>query len=369
MKVLCITNGINGVGGLERVLSIRASYLADYFNYQITILTLNTERVSLFYEFSNKIKFYNINVNGNYVNYYLGYRKGIKKAIRELQPDVISVCDDGLKGILFPFVFGKKIPTVYERHASVDLNFSTDFKMSITTKFKNYLSYKLMLFGARQFNEFVVLTNGNKFDWKGVKATVIPNPNPFEVDFSLEPNKEKTVLAIGSQTFNKGYDRLLKVWDIVHKKHPTWLLKVYGKKNKKLGLESEVDRLQMNNHVVFKNPINDIQVEYNNASIFVLPSRSEGFGMVLIEAMSFGLPCISFDCPHGPADIITEGQDGFLIQNGDIEAFARAILKLIENEELRIHMGGKAKENVQRYKPDTIMALWHNLFNSLIKVS
>ena len=91
--------------------------------------------------------------------------------------------------------------------------------------------------------------------------------------------------------------------------------------------------------------------------------------MVLIEAMACGLPCISFNCPHGPADIITEGQDGFLIQNGDIEAFAKATLNLIENEELRIHMGTKAKENVQRYKPDAIISLWDKLFTSLIKTS
>lgn len=365
MNVLYITNGISGAGGLERVLSIKASYLADYFNYRVTILTINDGGTSLFYEFSNKINFYNINVNGKSVNYFLSYRKGIKTAIRELQPDLISVCDDGLKGLLFPVLFGRKTPAIYERHASVSLNFSSDLNRSIITKFKNYLSHKLMLFGARQFNEFVVLTNGNKLDWKGVKAKVIPNPNPFEVDYSLVPNKDRTVLAVGSQTYNKGYDRLLKVWEIVHKKHPSWMLKVYGKKNKHLGLEREVERLQLNNHVVFENPINDIKCEYIKASIFVLSSRSEGFGMVLIEAMEFGLPCVSFNCPHGPSDIITEGQDGFLIQNGDVEAFARAIMKLIENEELRIEMGEKAKENVQRYNPDAIMAVWHNLFTSL----
>jgi glycosyltransferase involved in cell wall biosynthesis len=369
MKLLYITNGVDASGGLERVLALKASYLAEHFNYEVTILTLNSHGKSLFYEFVDKIKFYNIKAKGSSIVYYLAYRKGIKNAIREIKPDVISVCDDGLKGLLFPFVFGKKIPTVYERHASVDLNFFTDFKMNTTTKFKNYWSHKLMLFGARQFSEFVVLTNGNKFDWNGVNTTVIPNPNPFEVDFSSMLNKDRTVLAVGSQTFNKGYDRLLKAWEVVHKKHPSWLLKVYGKKNEKLGLELEVDRLKLNDHVVFKNPINDIQVEYNKASIFVLPSRSEGFGMVLIEAMSFGLPCISFNCPHGPADIIKQGQDGFLIQNGDIEAFAKAILNLIENEELRIHMGEKAKENVQSYKTDAIMPLWDNLFTSLIKAS
>ena len=85
----------------------------------------------------------------------------------------------------------------------------------------------------------------------------------------------------------------------------------------------------------FYPPVKDIQAKYKEASIYVMTSRFEGFGMVLIEAMAYGVPCISFDCPHGPADIIKHEEDGFLIKNGDIEHFVNAIIQLIANEELR----------------------------------
>ena len=97
-----------------------------------------------------------------------------------------------------------------------------------------------------------------------------------------------------------------------------------------------------------------------------MSSRFEGFGMVLIEAMSFGVPCISFDCPYGPADIIKEGEDGFLIKNDNIEGFSNKIIQLIENENLRKEMGLKAKKNIQRFYPETILKQWDELFKSLI---
>ncbi|HIE46079.1 MAG TPA: hypothetical protein EYP87_07955 [Flavobacteriaceae bacterium] len=103
-KLLYITNGINGSGGLERVLSIKASLLATNFNYQVHILVLNNAHKEPFYEFSDKIKFHSINVNGNPIFYFLQYKKGIKNILKKIQPNIISVCDDGLKGMLFPML-------------------------------------------------------------------------------------------------------------------------------------------------------------------------------------------------------------------------------------------------------------------------
>ena len=104
-----------------------------------------------------------------------------------------------------------------------------------------------------------------------------------------------------------------------------------------------------------------------NSSVFVLPSRYEGFGLVLIEAMTNGLPCISFDCPYGPSDIINDGEDGFLIPNGNIQAMADKICYLIENEEERKEMGREAHQSAMRYAPENIMPMWEKLFNDIVK--
>ena len=109
----------------------------------------------------------------------------------------------------------------------------------------------------------------------------------------------------------------------------------------------------------------DIAEEFAKSSIYVMSSRYEGFGLVLAEAMSCGLPCISFDCPYGPREIITDGEDGLLADDGNIENLAKKLEHLMSNEELRIEMGTMAIQNISRFKPDSIMAQWINLFNSI----
>lgn len=101
------------------------------------------------------------------------------------------------------------------------------------------------------------------------------------------------------------------------------------------------------------------------SSIFVLSSRYEGFGLVLTEAMSYGIPCVSFDCPHGPSDIIKDYEDGLLVEKENIKELADKICYLIENENVRIKMGHKARENVKRFLPENVMPQWKNLFESL----
>ena len=132
-------------------------------------------------------------------------------------------------------------------------------------------------------------------------------------------------------------------------------------------MEKKINRLGLDGSIILNDPIKKIEEEYRKASIFVMSSRSEGFGMVLIEAMSYGLPCIAFDCPHGPADIIANNQDGYLIEDGDLSLFSDKIITLIKNDFLRNEMGGKAKENVTRYAPLKVIPQWDLLFKKLIK--
>ncbi|MFT4803187.1 MAG: glycosyltransferase involved in cell wall biosynthesis [Mariniflexile sp.] len=364
MKLLYFTNGIHGSGGLERVLAVKASYLAENYNYEVSILTLNSEGEDLFYDFSPKITFYDIKASGNPISYFLSYWKGIKKVLKYVKPDVISVCDDGLKGILFPLIFGKKIPVIYERHVSKQIQNKSD-NSSFKEVLKSKIVFYFMNYGGKRFNKFVVLTKGNLKEWNLTNLMVISNPLPFNTD-EKSSLMNKKILAVGKQSFQKGYDRLLESWEIVYRKHPDWKLEVYGNPKQSLGLEKKAKELGISKAVSFYPPVKDIQEKYKDSSIYLMSSRFEGFGMVLIEAMSFGLPCISFDCPYGPADIISDGEDGFLIENDNIEDFGRAIIKLIENEPMRKIMGVNAKENIQRFYPEIIVKQWDELFKSLI---
>ena len=365
MKLLYITNQICGAAGLERVLSIKTDFLITQYGHEIHIITLNQGTVELFYEFNKDIRHHDIKISGKSVNYISGYVNGLNKVVKNINPDIISVCDDGLKGFFVPLIIKKPCPMVYERHVSKNIEITED-KIPLKTKILTWLKYKLMHTGARFYDKFIVLTKDNVFEWNLNNIEVISNPLSFyPKETALLTNK--IVLAVGRQSYQKGYDRLLLSWQAVSKKHPEWNLKIYGKIDKSLKLKELAKNLGINNSVTFLPPTKNIIEVYQEASIYVMSSRFEGFGMVLTEAMSCGVPVISFDCPCGPNDIIANDKDGILVPNNNINLFSNAIVRLIEDEKSRKTMGTKGNQNVTRYLPEHIVPQWNQLFKSLVK--
>ncbi|MGZ0017176.1 glycosyltransferase family 4 protein [Yeosuana sp. AK3] len=366
LKLLYITNGINGPGGLERVLSIKASYLVAQYHYNVHIITLNQPSTETFYEFNPKIVQHNITTSGSGITYFLSYLKALKKLINTINPNIVSVCDDGLKGLLLPVFIKFHGPKIYERHVSKNIEIRND-QSSILQKTLTYAKFKAMDFGGRLYTKFIVLTHGNKAEWPLNNVLVIPNPLSFFPEPQQVSNlQNKTVLAVGKQSFQKGYDRLLKSWKQVYEKHPDWKLEIYGTINRSEGLEDLAKTLGISKSVRFFNPVKNIAEKYQQASLYVMSSRYEGFGMVLIEAMAYGLPCISFNCPFGPSDIIQDRHNGLLVSNGDTNALANAIQYLIKNNDTRSRMGSQARAGVTQYVPEKIVAQWDDLFKSLI---
>lgn len=358
MKLLFITNGITGSGGLERVLSVKASMLAEDFGYNVHILSLNEKGKESFFEFSPKVYRHSVSVAGSAFQYAKSYTKGIQQKIKEIQPDIISVCDDALKGFFLPIVIRSDAKWIYESHASILLSNQGD-GVSLHQRFQHLLKQFL----GRRFSKIVLLTDRNMKEWTLPQLEVIPNPLPFQTE-NVSTLQNKQVIAVGSYSYNKGYDLLLKIWAQIEPGFPDWELNVYGRSTYE-NLSEEAERMNLSS-VHFFPPDPDIQEKYKESSVFVLPSRSEGFGMVLIEAMSCGLPVVSFDCPHGPGDIITDGQDGFLIENGHIEAFADKLSQLMQNSDLRQKMGNEARETSKKYHPEKIASQWDRLFKSLL---
>ncbi|MGL5015761.1 MAG: glycosyltransferase family 4 protein [Bacteroidales bacterium] len=362
MKLLYITNGTSAPGGLERVLSIKASYFADHMGYDVHIITLNDGGREQFYDFSPRITFHDIKCVGGAVRYFNEYRSGLKSVVSEIKPDIISVCDDGLKGFFVPlFLGGKPCPMIYERHASKMIQ-SGGEKMGL----KQRIVARLMNIGGSMYDRLAVLTNYNISEWPLNNVVVMPNPLSFYPESLEGVEKRKVVLCVGSISHNKGQDQLIDAWIMIADRAKDWELHFYGKGDttKLLG---QVETLGLNSSVKFFPPTKDIDKVYKSSSIYALPSRSEGFGMVLIEAMACGVPCVSFDCPCGPRDIIKDGEDGYLVDNGDIESLANSLLKLIYDDKLRMTMGNKARDNVKRYRVEYITQQWDKLFNQLCK--
>ena len=361
MKLLYITNGINGSGGLERVLSVKVSMLAEKFGYEVSVMVLNQTHQNPFYEFSSKIKFYSIEVGGNPLRYWESYKNGIQKTVDTINPDVIAVCDDGLKAFFVPTFLKTNAKIIYERHVSklIEARAGQGTVKKFITKLKWFLMGK---FGAR-FSKFIVLTEGNKNEWPTLKnVEVISNPLSFYPD-KTAVLENKTVICVGKIAYQKGQDLLVKAWEKVIQKYPDWKLELYGKANENF---LKTDHLKEKN-IYFFPPQKNIADRYLDSSVCVMSSRFEGFGMVLIEAMACGVPCVSFDCDYGPGDIIEDGEDGFLVEKENTDDLAEKLMLLIENEAMRKRFGINAKENVKRFLPENILLKWDDLFKSLVK--
>lgn len=352
MKVLYVVNGIRGSGGLERVLLHKASYLCDTYGYAVRILVLNEPPGEPFYPVSPSVEVRHFHASGSAVAYLRAYRSGLRQAVAQFQPDVVSVCDDGLKGLLVPLLLPSTRPAlVYERHASLEL---------MRSRWQKAVMRPL----ARLYDKLVLLTQGNVKEWGVPGAVVIPNPLP---DFATgtPPPRKPQILCVGSLCHNKGQDLLIEAWARIAARHPDWSVQVYGKGDPAPLLALAAAR-GVAGQVEFHSPVAGIAARYQEASLFVLPSRSEGFGMVLLEAMSFGTPCISFDCPSGPGDILTDGKDGVLVPAEDVAALAAAMDALIDKPAQREVFGQQARITAQTYRIDQIAGRWQQLFTTLV---
>lgn len=217
----------------------------------------------------------------------------------------------------------------------------------------------------RQLKRFIVLSHEDAREWTELNnVEVIYNPLPFFPEQVSDGNR-KQVIAVGRYVPQKGFDRLIPAWQLVARKHPDWVLRIYGD-GMRTELQQLIDSQGITSSCILEPTVSNIVDKYCESSIFVLSSRFEGFGMVIIEAMACGVPPVSFTCPCGPRDIIDDGKDGLLVEDGNIEELAEKIAYLIENEETRKEMGRRARIDVERFKIENIAEQWKQLFESLL---
>jgi glycosyltransferase involved in cell wall biosynthesis len=219
---------------------------------------------------------------------------------------------------------------------------------------------------AKQAQAVVTLTEGDAAAWKKVNNHVFVIPDVVHLnEKDVYSNVDaKSAVFVGRLSRQKNIGCLLSIWQLVRQRHPDWQLHVYGEKG---DIEEPLWQQlhEEGNGITVHSPTTEILNVYQQHAMLLLTSRYEPFGMVLPEAMSCGLPVIAFDCPYGPADIITDDMDGFLVKDWDIMSFADKVCLLMENQDLRQQMGQAAIRSSQRYRSDRIMSVWQELFESL----
>jgi glycosyltransferase involved in cell wall biosynthesis len=217
---------------------------------------------------------------------------------------------------------------------------------------------------------FAVLTEEDATDYRRAipdasEVRFIPNALPWKVADSPAPLESKVIVTAGRLDPNKGHARMIRAYATVAARHPDWQLHIYGAGAERDALAALISELGLEQQVRLMGYTFDLRSALADASVYALTSHSEGFSMVLIEAMSVGLPPVAMDCPRGPRQIIADGSNGLLVPDGDEAAFAAALLSLVEDEELRRGLGRQALEDARAYELDRVGCLWKSLFADL----
>lgn len=377
-KIVYVTPALYMAGGVERVLTLKANYFAEQLGYDITVILTEGKDKPHFYPLSPKVKVINYDLKFEelwtcsflkkiwvYLPKQHRFKKLLTTDLMRIRPDItISLLRRDINFINDIKDGSKKIGELHVNRINYR---SFDGEQSnVVKRLFEKLWMKNLISHLRKLDKFVVLTHEDRAAWPELKdVEVIPDPLSF-VPNKISQLTEKRVIAVGRYHYQKGFDLLLRAWKMVEKKCPEWQLAIYGQGERESYLQL-ADELGIDStRCQLYGPTSDIQQEYVNSSLFVFSSRYEGFGMVLVEAMACGLPVVSYACPCGPRDIVTDGFDGILVEKENVDALAHQLLSIIHDEQKRQLMARAAKKKAATFQMEQIATRWLNLFEEVI---
>lgn len=376
MKIIYCTHSTYNPGGMERVLYNKVKYLSEQMHWDVTVVTTDQHNRPPFYPFPKSVRMVDLGINYSEDNVkgafgkicgYLKKRKKHRKLLEELltkeKADIVVSLYPSESSFIPDIKDGSK--KVLEIHYCkfFRLQYGRKGLLGAIDRWRTWQDERIV----RRFDKFVVLTNEDREYWgKLPNIEVIPNAAMFVADrYSDVSNKR--VIAVGRLDYQKGFDRLINAWEIVHKsgKYNDWRLDIFGQGEWKDMLQGMIDERELNGSAFINKPTKNIGREYSESSMLVMSSNYEGFPMVMIEAMACGLPVVAFDFKCGPKDIISDGENGLIIRNGDIKALAEGMMRLMEDTENRKRMSLNARKIVDTYSEKAVMDKWIGLFNNL----
>lgn len=376
MKIIYCTHSTYNPGGMERVLLNKVTYLSQLPGWEVAVVTTDQHQRPPFYPFPEKVRMTDLEINYSEDNEkgawkkitgYLRKRKEHKRKLTALllkeKPDIVVS--------LYPSE-SSFIPDIKDGSRKVlELHYCKFFRLQYGRKgllgWIDKLRTRQDEQIVRRFDKFVVLTNEDKGYWGDLpNIEVIPNA-AMHVSDAYSDVMNKRVIAVGRLDYQKGFDRLIQAWELVQHtgKFTDWKLDIFGQGEWQEMLQQMIDKAELQNTVCLNRPTKQIGEEYVKSDMLVMSSNYEGFPMVMIEAMACGLPVVSFDYKCGPKDIIQSGINGLLVPNGDIQALADAMMKVMEDEAYRKMLSLNARKVVDTYSEQAVMAQWIRLFTSI----
>lgn len=349
-------------GGGERVMSILCNELVSkgyevYLAFDISVpsvyyLDKKINILSLYPDEFNRMPFLFRTLN---------LCLNIRRIAKVYSPDII-ISFMGITLLVIPAIGGLSIPVIASEHTTYDQHFKR-------------LKTKLRMFYMNRFASKVTVLTQHDYNFLGNRIpqkVVMPNPLSLPI-YNGSNNRKKTVLAVGrlDDWYIKGFDNLIDVWAKIVRVYPDWILEIAGAGNRDsmAFLRQKVSSNKIEHSVRFLGFQSDIAKVMQHSSVFILSSRNEGFGMVLLEAMSQGCACASFNCKAGPNEILNHNIDGLLVEDQNLQALENTMLRLLGDDDLRNRLSKAALKGVEQFSRNVIISKWEMLFNKLLNTS
>ncbi|MDR1743991.1 MAG: glycosyltransferase family 4 protein [Dysgonamonadaceae bacterium] len=374
MKLIYCIAGLRRSGGMERVLTNKANDLAGQ-GLDVMVVTTDQCGEPNYFPLSDKVRTIDLGINYeanngagllNKLFFYpfkqYRHRKKLSRLLKAEKADVVISMFDNEVSFLPTINDGSR--KIVEIHFSrfKRLQYGRRGLWRIIDQYRSRMDLKIV----RNYDRFVVLTEEDKGYWgKLPNIIVIPNARTFNPSQTALLD-DKRVIAVGRYNYQKGFDDLIAAWSRVYPKHPDWQLHIFGDGELRTTLQQQIDDKGLGEVVKLQQSVKNIGDEYLKSSVLAMSSRYEGLPMALLEGQAYGLPIVSYTCKCGPRDIVTDGKDGFLVPEGDTDALADRIVKLMDDEVLRKQMGREARKNSERFSVEKVMKMWLELFKRVL---
>lgn len=353
-------------GGAERVMSIMANYWADK-GWKIDLLTLDDGTEPPFYKLDCRVRYVPLGLTQDSSNALIAIRNNLKRiqilraAISESKPNAAIAFVEKTNVITLLATRGLNVPVVVSER--------TDPAMFSIGKIWGQLRQRTYPLAHR----LVVQSKGALSYFSPqiqVRTIIIPNPvlpPPERKHRTNKPLVERAIIAVGRLGEEKGFDLLIRAFACLKDVHPDWRLTILGEGSLRRELEALREQLGLSHRIHLPGRVKNPYEYLNQADIFVLSSRFEGFPNALCEAMACALPVIATDCPSGPREIVRDGVDGILVPNKDVKALTVAMDRLMSDAGERKRLSERALEVTERFSLDKVMGMWEELLSQVLK--